>query len=96
MQGELIMCKCAGLFTKSLLVWAELLLILLVSLSDSVEDGERVTHPSELKDVEWHNWTAIYGYPMLGPYHPMCCPSSDTVLPLWLRSQVRGQRVAMT
>lgn len=34
----------------------------------SIEDGERVTHPSELKDVEWANFSSIYGYTMLGAW----------------------------
>jgi len=34
----------------------------------SVEDGERVSHPSELKDVEWHGLSSIYGYSMLGAW----------------------------
>lgn len=65
MQGELIMCKF-----RSSMGFGPLLRFCagfaMVFPSDSVEDGERITHPSELKDVEWHNWTSVYGYPMLG------------------------------
>ena len=35
-------------------------------------DGERITHPSELKDLEWTTWNLnsvpVSGYPMLGMY----------------------------
>ena len=37
--------------------------------SDTAGDGERITHPSELKDLEWSSFNCVFGYPLLGT----CC-----------------------
>jgi hypothetical protein len=34
--------------------------------ADTAGDGERITHPSELKDLEWASFNCVYGYPLLG------------------------------
>jgi len=31
-------------------------------------DGERITHPSELKDLEWSSFNCVFGYPLLGAW----------------------------
>jgi hypothetical protein len=40
--------------------------LFLWAVTDTAGDGERITHPSELKDLEWASWNSVYGYPVLG------------------------------
>ena len=36
----------------------------------NVTTGTQVTKTTAMRDVDWHTWTCLYGWPVRGVYHP--------------------------
>ena len=46
----------------------------------NVTTGTQVTKTTAMRDVDWHTWTCLYGWPVRGVYHPEISDNNNDVI----------------